>query len=132
MPRHVPPPKYDYSAIDDNTRKAFNQVAKQRLNLQDATPPAIASGSHWDIYTDGSGSGGRCSSVTPAGWGIHIEDQDEWTAEACGPVEIDEYSAFYLGATVGSNNTGGAYGMDGGRTVCTCIKYTAVPNHFSL
>ena len=105
MPRHVPPPKYDYSAIDDNTRKAFNQVAKQRLHLQDATPPTIASGSHWDIYTDGSGSGGRCSSVTPAGWGICIE-QDDWTAEACGPVETDEYSAFYLGATVGSNNTG--------------------------
>ena len=106
MPRHVPPPRPDYTALDAAARKQFNHIVKQQLGLCSATPPQPTNGSRWDVYTDGSGSRGRCTSATPAGWGVHIEDDDEWETQFSGPVITDEYSAYYLGATVGSNNTG--------------------------
>ena len=106
MPRHVPAPRPDYTALDSEARKKFNRIVKQQLGLCSATPPQPTSGSRWEVYTDGSGSRGRCTSATPAGWGVYIEDDDEWETQFSGPVITDEYSAYYLGATVGSNNTG--------------------------
>ena len=58
------------------------------------------------MYTDGSGSRGKCSSTTPAGWGFVRLENEEVSHTARGPVSTDHTAAHYLGATVGSNNTG--------------------------
>ena len=59
------------------------------------------------IYTDGSGSQGRCSADTPAGWGFVVVDKQTGEREhsANGPVETDSRAIHYIGANVGSNNT---------------------------
>ena len=57
------------------------------------------------IFTDGSGSRGRCTRSTPAGWGWCYEVEGKWT-EAFGPVITDSDHPAYRGAQVGSNNTG--------------------------
>ena len=44
--------------------------------------------------------------MTPAGWGFVLVDGDFPKHEARGPVQTDTRSAYYLGAQVGSNNTG--------------------------
>jgi ribonuclease HI len=69
------------------------------------------------IYTDGACHGNNDVHTTtrPAGWGvvvIHVEETatDDLTgeviAELWGPVVVDAKSAQWLGAEVGSNNTG--------------------------
>ena len=57
------------------------------------------------IYTDGSGTGGRCTKHTPAGWGWCYKEAYQWK-EAYGPVTTGTSRITYRGATVGSNNTG--------------------------
>ena len=57
------------------------------------------------IFTDGSGSRGKCSKSTPAGWGWCSPKDGEWI-EAYGPVVTDHNSFHFHGAQVGSNNTG--------------------------
>eukprot|EP00973_Karenia_brevis_P032456 4476761-Karenia_brevis.AAC.1 len=42
------------------------------------------------------------TAATPAGWGVHIDSG----ARLFGPVITDTSSKYYLGASVGSNNTG--------------------------
>ena len=51
------------------------------------------------VYTDGSGSGsqGRCSRNTPAGWGFCWQDDTGWR-EAYGPVVVDAEHADYKGS----------------------------------
>ena len=58
------------------------------------------------VYTDGSGSRGKCTASTPAGWGFVRITEGEVSRTARGPVTTDHTAAHYLGATVGSNNTG--------------------------
>ena len=60
----------------------------------------------WDIYTDGSGSSGRCRENTPAGWGFVVVCDNQKIHTSRGPVQTDPRSVYYLGARVGSNNTG--------------------------
>ena len=57
------------------------------------------------IYTDGSGSRGKSSRSTAAGWGWCFEREDQWV-EAFGPVVTDPNHLLYRGARVGSNNIG--------------------------
>ena len=56
------------------------------------------------FYTDGSGSRGKCSQHTPAGWGWCAPQGDGWI-EACGPVITSPDHTAFFGANVGSNNT---------------------------
>eukprot|EP00597_Dinobryon_sp_UTEXLB2267_P017622 CAMPEP_0201113684 /NCGR_PEP_ID=MMETSP0812-20130820/77978_1 /ASSEMBLY_ACC=CAM_ASM_000668 /TAXON_ID=98059 /ORGANISM="Dinobryon sp., Strain UTEXLB2267" /LENGTH=225 /DNA_ID=CAMNT_0047377237 /DNA_START=478 /DNA_END=1155 /DNA_ORIENTATION=+ len=66
------------------------------------------------VYTDGSciGNNDVQNSFCPAGWGIVLVSNDpdsgKWVIQQqlFGPVVLDEWSPFSLGATVGSNNTG--------------------------
>ena len=103
--RTPPPPKHDYSAVSLEQRNEFNKVLKKAYFNQEDTPSdAQMTRDPWDVYTDGSGSSGRCSATTPAGWGyVVITPQTQQTAY--GPVQTEATSPMYLGATVGSNNT---------------------------
>ena len=58
-----------------------------------------------EYYTDGSGSRGKCTQHTPAGWGWTCKTEEGWQ-DAHGPVVTDPLHRDYHGATVGSNNTG--------------------------
>ena len=98
------PPKIDYSAITPEQKRDFNLHIRSSLNCKVTTPP-ILNTSEWKVYTDGSGSSGRCTSDTPAGWGFCIYHSASYVEEACGPVTTDPRSSMYVGATVGSNNT---------------------------
>ena len=97
--------KYDYSATDEQ-RTQFNRLfrekyaGKERIPLQ-TTPPQ-----HIRFYTDGSGSSGRATRSTVAGWGYVGYYLDTPIVKAYGPVNVDQLSPFHLGANVGSNNTG--------------------------
>ena len=58
------------------------------------------------FYTDGSGTKGRCSAHTAAGWGWTLQgEEDDWL-DASGPVITSSDHTAFLGAEVGSNNTG--------------------------
>eukprot|EP01036_Dinobryon_divergens_P022700 gene22700-30982_t len=64
------------------------------------------------IYTDGSCIGNQNVKVSfcPAGWGVVIATRaaENWKIleELYGPVVLEKTSPYFLGATVGSNNTG--------------------------
>mmetsp|Transcript_16203 Transcript_16203/g.35140 ORF Transcript_16203/g.35140 Transcript_16203/m.35140 type:complete len:286 (-) Transcript_16203:251-1108(-) len=86
-----------------------------------AGAPAVAKGggvaaNEIAIFTDGACAGNQNVAVAkcPAGWGAVVVDGclgrpplgGVALAELYGPVELDAASPFYLGAEVGSNNTG--------------------------
>ena len=98
------PPRFDYTA-NSTTKQHFNTVFKQHMGLQ-STAPVPCSTRDIQVYTDGSGSAGRCTSSTPAGWGFVVVEDDSPVHQARGPVTTDPRCLYYLGATVGSNNTG--------------------------
>ena len=97
-------PKFDYTA-SPGTKQHFNSVFRQHMGLQTPAPVSDAS-RNIKVYTDGSGSAGRCTSSTPAGWGFVVVEDDSPIHQARGPVVTDPRCLYYLGATVGSNNTG--------------------------
>ena len=103
------PPTYDYKVSPDKIDK-YNATIHSQLKSADpymepsplVTPPTSE---NYVIYTDGSGTGGRCNSTTPAGWGFVVITDQEISYEARGPVDTDPSSAYHYGAMVGSNNT---------------------------
>ena len=107
-PPKVPPPIcYDYPSITQEQRYQFNQTFRRfHSNPSTTTPEINYTRKEWFIYTDGSGSNGRCSATTPAGWGFVVVEDGESIHEASGPVQTDSHSPMFLGAMVGSNNTG--------------------------
>ena len=104
-PRPRPTPKFNLSSVTPAQIRDFN--IKLRESLTGETPEVSADTDHSALhfYTDGSGSSGRCSAQTPAGWGWCFKQGEEWQ-EACGPVPTTSDHSAYIGATVGSNNTG--------------------------
>ena len=92
---------------DDTQKVAFN-VALQDLLFPDKEPPTPAPDHNARVkyFTDdGSGSRGKCTKHTLAGWGwCHL--REGWWVEASGPVITDHNAPDYMGAEVGSNNTG--------------------------
>ena len=102
-----PQPKFNLNKVTPKQRYEFNHKILQHLGRE---PLADHSATHEQgglvhIFTDGSGSSGRCSSKTPAGWGWCYRIEDGWK-EAYGPVVTNPDTAGYQGAGVGSNNTG--------------------------
>ena len=96
--------RYDYTSDAAKTLH-FNQVFRCSLvgssYKEQATPQGLL-----EIYTDGSGSKGRATRATPAGWGFVVTVRDVDIVHSYGPVNVDETSPFYLGAAVSSNNSG--------------------------
>ena len=72
--KSIRPPKLEYTARED-IQQFFNSKFKQQLqqDIQEVTPPVTSRDTPEQpvlIYTDGSGSRGKCSAHTPAGWGF--------------------------------------------------------------
>ena len=99
--------KLDLSKVSINDRYAYNQKLKQGLGLSTEQDPVVPDNTPAKVifYTDGSGSRGRCTGSTPAGWGWCYQHEDSWR-EAKGPVITSPDHTAFLGARVGSNNTG--------------------------
>ena len=94
-------PKLDFSKVNQTLRDEFNRA------LKDPPQPRGASSDHTakiTFFTDGSGSKGKCTRLTPAGWGWCSKQGNDWLV-ASGPVSTDPQHLKYLGAQVGSNNT---------------------------
>ena len=105
-PKAPTKPKFDHSSVSRESKQSFNQSFRAAYGHQ-TTPPLTRSADYaWEIWTDGSGSRGKCSASTPAGWGYVVVEEGEAISQASGPVTTSTSSQFYLGATVGSNNTG--------------------------
>ena len=101
----IPPPRLNTSGLTPEQKDAFNL---QLANLLDADGESRAPSDHtaiFKVYTDGSGSRGKATKHTKAGWGWCSRQQDHWIT-ACGPVVTSTANSGYVGATVGSNNTG--------------------------
>ena len=108
-PKAPQPPRYEYGRVTDQQRTEYNAILRDLLDegteapvlplLEDHTAEKV----HY--YTDGSGTRGRCSAKTAAGWGWCFLEQGRWI-EACGPVITCSDHNAYRGAAVGSNNTG--------------------------
>ena len=107
-------PKLEYTA-DAAAARVFNQAFQQNSTAErDSTHGYTALKSTGlsieeravQVYTDGSGSKGKCASATQAGWGYVVVVSDVVTNEAYGPVTTQPCTAHFLGAKGGSNNTG--------------------------
>ena len=103
-PPSLQPFKLDFSKITPTDRLRFNQLVASEC-YPETPEPLSDHTAKITFYTDGSGTKGRCSASTPAGWGWCTKQGDEWLT-AHGPVVTDHSKFSYLGARVGSNNTG--------------------------
>ena len=104
-------PKLDFSKATPELKRDLNRTLKASLGItQPPTPSSPATSpdhtAEFDSYTDGSGTKGKCAWGTPAGWGWCFEREDGSWHDAWGPVITDPDHTAYLGAGVGSNNTG--------------------------
>ena len=103
--RAIPPPRLNASGLTPEQKDAFNL---QLANLLDADGEPRAPSDHaaiFKVYTDGSGSRGKATKHTKAGWGWCSQQNHLWIT-ACGPVVTSSANSGYVGASVGSNNTG--------------------------
>ena len=104
-PKPPVPIKYDYSS-DPRKIASFNkpfrsQYAGQTQMMSQTTPQQ-----HISFYADGSGSSGRATKSSSAGWGFVGYFRNSVIVEASGPANVDEQSPLFLEAGVASNNTG--------------------------
>ncbi|CAE7830803.1 rnhA [Symbiodinium sp. CCMP2592] len=102
IPKTSRPPTRDYSANTEFAQAFRKHYARNAQTTPLATPPDVTV----EVYTDGSGSQGRCHKHTPAGWGYVMLAEDDVLEESSGPVITDDTHPFTFGAKVGSNNTG--------------------------
>ena len=105
-PQKPPTPiKYDYSSAPSSVT-GFNQLFRAKYTGAIESASQTTPRQHLTIYTDGSGSSGRATRSSLAGWGFVAYYQGAVVVEACGPVNVDTTSPFFLGANVASNNSG--------------------------
>ena len=103
--RTIPPPRLNTSGLTPEQKEAFNL---QLANLLEEAGEPRAPSDHtaiFKVYTDGSGSRGKATKHTRAGWGWCSQQHQQWIT-ACGPVVTSPANSGYVGASVGSNNTG--------------------------
>ena len=85
--------------------------ALRYVGIDHPAEASIHSPSIW-FYTDGAGTKGKATGTTPAGWGwcARLSPNGDGTTPpdltASGPVCTDQRHVKYIGARVGSNNTG--------------------------
>ena len=99
------PPRLNCSAATAKEKILFNDKFKQLLGSETPSPIHPDHTSRIVFYTDGSGTRGKCSAHTPAGWGWCAKQGEDWL-KAYGPVITSPANSGYIGAAVGSNNTG--------------------------
>ena len=100
-----PPPRYDLHDLPPDLKEQYNEILASLLEIssEDPTPPDHTA--TFTVYTDGAGSKGRATAHTRAGWGWTAKQSEGWL-DACGPVITSRDHNAYIGASVGSNNTG--------------------------
>ena len=98
------PPRLDYAAEEEKLKEFQRTFRAAHANSREREPPHKTESYEYQVYTDGSGSRGQATSVTAAGWGVFMQQGHSYI-EGYGRVNTDYSSPFYLGATVGSNNT---------------------------
>ena len=103
-PRIVPP-RLNCRAATAKEKIAFNCSFKTIMGWTEAPVQQTDHTARITFFTDGSGTRGKCSAHTPAGWGWCAKQGEDWL-KAFGPVVTSPANSGYLGATVGSNNTG--------------------------
>ena len=93
----------DFSKVNQTLRDEFNRALEKPPETLGATPDHTAKIA---FYTDGSGSKGKCTRLTPAGWGWCSRQGNDWLV-ASGPVNTDPQHLKFIGAQPSrSNNTG--------------------------
>ena len=93
-PANPRPPKLDYSSTAE-VRESF--LAAFRASYAGGSDNTARAGNReYEVYTDGSGSRGRATANTPAGWGVHIL-QGHSVIEGQGRVNTDYSSPYFLG-----------------------------------
>ena len=100
-----PPPWARGSASSSGSRKA---AAKGRKGERKGGKSAAAREARvaLRLYTDGACPKNQNMALgVPAGWGVAVVDGDQCRQELFCPVELNKKSAFFLGATICSNNT---------------------------
>ena len=108
VPKRPRKPVLHYDNSPEN-RTNFNAILADMLDDPESVPDHNAApsreGGTFTVYTDGSGSSGKCGKYTPAGWGFCFHHNGEWR-DFWGPVTTTPHHPSYRGAQVGSNNTG--------------------------
>ena len=131
-PSH-PRVRYDFKQTTIDHQHSFNNTFRAALgagpadtsqNTPQTRDPELRP--HLRIYTDGSGTRGKATANTAAGWGWTYQDLDgEWVS-ASGPVITTRDHTSYLGAGVGSNNTGEL------TAIIEALLYCAETDHTSV
>ena len=107
-PKPPKPPFLAYNKLTEHGKKQFNEMVREMLSDPTLITTPLTSErpeKKGQFFTDGSGSSGKCTSRTKAGWGWTTKIGDNWK-DAYGPVITDPDHNAYRGAGVGSNNTG--------------------------
>ena len=94
----------DLHNCTEASKEAFQKSVTAAL-LQQPTTQHTDHTARVHYHTDGSGTAGRCTMKTPAGWGFCYVLEGVWH-DAYGPVPTDPTHPLFAGAQVGSNNTG--------------------------
>ena len=97
--------RLNLTKVTESQREAFNSAFRKHLTGDHDSPTPEDHSAAIHIFTDGSGTGGRCTAKSPAGWGFCYHTGEDWH-DASGPVVTSSDHPCYVGAEVGSNNTG--------------------------
>ena len=97
--------RYDVTSSTAEAREGFTTEVSAAISTDVLLPISSDHTARVHYFTDGSGTRGKCSSRTPAGWGFTYKVGDAWM-DASGPVVTDPNHPLFAGALVGSNNTG--------------------------
>ena len=103
-PKTAQQSRSDFHNCTEASKEAFQKSIIAAL-LQQPTTQRTDHTAPVHYYADGSGTAGRCTTKTPAGWGFHYVFEGVWH-DAYGPVPTDPTHPLFAGAQVGSNNTG--------------------------
>jgi len=100
-PKRPAQPKIDFTKATPELKARFNLIVRNSLNKASTPPtqeppPNPDHTAELEIYTDGSGTRGRCSPSTPAGWGWCYEREDGSWHDAWGPVITDPDHTAYM------------------------------------
>ena len=104
----VAPPQVERSSAkpDASVPASFNKSFRSQYAGQTQMANQTTPQQHISFYTDGSGSSGRATKSSLAGWGFVGYFRSSVIVESFGHVNVDEQSPFFLGARVASNSAG--------------------------
>ena len=132
QPSH-PRLRFDFRRTTIDQRSSFNQAFREAMKVDntgaatqcvDEVPTTPRP--HLRMFTDGSGSKGKATASTAAGWGWTFQAADQSWTSASGPVITSRDHTAFLGASVGSNNTGELSAIIEALLYCSETGHTSV------